>query len=154
MFNFWCEKWGISKDALEELKDILGVVSYPDSFDTCSLSETAIQNKVRLDALKNNMILWRNNTGVAYDARGVPVRFGLCNDTPKVNSAVKSSDLIGIKRIKITKDLIGQTLGQFVAREVKKSTWKFKGTKEEHAQLKFLEIVSAWGGDAKFINKI
>lgn len=95
-------------------------------------------------------MLYRNNVGVLLDARGVPVRFGLANDSAAVNEACKSADLIGIKRVVITPDMVGQVVGVFLSREVKHEGWRFTGTQRELAQLRWIEIVTQFGGDAAF----
>jgi len=96
--------------------------------------------------------LFRNNVGVLKDERGVPVRYGIANDSPAMNKRIKSSDLIGIRPVVIAPDMVGSTIGQFVAREVKKAGWKYKGTEHEKAQLAFGTLVIALGGDFKFWN--
>ena len=113
-------------------------------------SETDVQARVRLAASQAGDVLWRNNTGVLPDARGVPVRFGLCNESAKVNQMCKSSDLIGIRRVMVTPQMVGSTVGQFYAREVKRAGWHYTGTPREVAQLRFIEAVVAMGGDAGF----
>lgn len=112
--------------------------------------ESTIQAEIRVEAAKLGMYLWRNNTGATYDAKGNFIRFGLANDSAKMSKTIKSSDLIGIRPVVITQDMVGKTIGQFVAREVKREGWKYKDTQREQAQLKFLELVRDMGGDALF----
>jgi len=89
-------------------------------------------------------ILFRNNTGTAYQGRrGIvngmimlsdlrPISFGLC---------VGSSDLIGWTEKIITKDMIGQKIAIFTALEVKNLSGK--ATKE---QINFIKQVRKSGG--------
>jgi len=89
-------------------------------------------------------ILFRNNTGTAYQGRrGIvngmimlsdprPISFGLC---------VGSSDLIGWTEIIVTKDMIGQKIAIFTALEVKNLSGK--ATKE---QINFIKQVRKSGG--------
>lgn len=136
--NQWAIKWGVSIDALQDLKIQMGLIteSLPEK---TGRSEAAIQALTKIMASKNGNRLWRNNSGVAFDQHGVPVRFGLCNETPQLNKILKSSDLIGI-----TKD------GRFMARECKPEGWQFTGTDHEQAQLNFINVINSLGGDAKF----
>lgn len=114
------------------------------------MSEQDVQAALRLAASKRGDVLWRNNSGVLRDERGVPVRFGLCNDSKAVNDIVKSSDLIGIKRVLVTPDMVGTVVGVFWAVECKREGWRYTGTPREIAQLRFIEIVREAGGDAAF----
>jgi hypothetical protein len=102
-------------------------------------SEVTNLNLIRIEASKHGAILWRNNSGAMPDATGRWVRYGLANDSKLINSRVKSSDLIGI-----TKN------GRFLAIEVKKSGWRYTGTKAEVAQKRFLDLVNKKGGVAFF----
>ena len=119
-----------------------------------SKTEALIQSQVRMEASQQGFRLWRNNVGVAIDNRGIPVRYGLCNESKQMNKNIKSSDLIGLRPILITQDMVGKVFGQFVAMEVKKEDWKYKGSDREEAQQRFLTLVESLGGYAKFINKV
>lgn len=152
----WSIRHHVSLEALQELH-ILLTSTVPSPITAQGASETSkpqseadVQARVRLAASQAGDVLWRNNTGVLPDARGVPVRFGLCNESKAVNDKCKSSDLIGIKRVLITQDMVGHTIGQFYAREVKRVGWRYTGTPREVAQLRFIEAVTVMGGDAAF----
>lgn len=144
----WAKKWGIPTEALAEFKAALGVFPEPDRAP--STSEAAAQKEVQLEASRNGHWLTRNNVGALLDQRGVPVRYGLANETREQNRVVKSSDLIGIKTVAITPEMVGQKFGQFLAREIKRPGWRFSGSDHETAQLNFLRFVLSRGGDAAF----
>lgn len=147
----WAIKWAVPYAALEELKALMVMDTDPAKPNPgAPKSETAVQNLVRLEASQKGGRLWRNNVGQYIDERGVPVRYGLCNDSKQLNEKCKSSDLIGIMPIKITPQMVGYTLGQFTTREVKPEGWTYGGTKRERAQLAFIELVTSLGGNAAF----
>lgn len=148
----WFVRWGVPHAAQQDYFARMGIVFDPPSVAGKPLSEATVQAACRLEAPKHGDRLWRNNVGALRDERGVPVRFGLGNDSPAVNKAIKSGDLIGIRRRLITADLIGQVLGQFWSREVKAGDWLFTGTEREVAQLAWANHVNALGGDAGFIS--
>lgn len=145
----WQRKHGITADALADLVAIVGMDVEPSEDAT---GEHKVQDDARLLASQMGWRLFRNNKGVLPDARGVPVRFGLCNETAALGKRLRSSDLIGIRPVVIMPDMVGSTIGQFVAREIKKAGWKYKGTEHEEAQLRFGELVIGLGGDFKFWN--
>ena len=145
----WSIRHHVSLQALQELH-ILLTSTVPSPTASQGASETDVQARIRVAASQAGDVLWRNNTGVLKDERGVPVRFGLCNESKAVNDKCKSSDLIGIKRVLITQQMVGSTVGQFYAREVKRAGWRYTGTPREVAQLRFIEAVVAMGGDAGF----
>lgn len=142
----WAKRHNVSSQAIQELQQIFGM--YPT--DSSGMSEAAIQQRVRLEASKRGEVLWRNNVGVLTNEAGIPVRYGLCNESKAMNEKVKSSDLIGIRPVLIQPSHVGLIIGQFIARETKKGGWVYKGTDREIAQLKFMQIVNSMGGDAQF----
>lgn len=134
----WAADWGIPAAAIPDLMQRLGVVT---TAARASGSEAKVQSEARLAAAGAGLVLWRNNVGALMDARGVPVRYGLANDSAALNARVKSADLIGIRRV----------TGQFVSRECKREGWAWSGTPREEAQLRWALIVQEAGGDARFI---
>lgn len=147
----WAIKWGVSVEAIEELRQLLGAVNTNPPHKVGE-SEGAIQNRIRLEASQKGLRLFRNNVGACMDENGNFIRYGLANDSKKMNDLIKSSDLIGIRPVVIQQHHVGQIIGQFVAREVKAGNWSYTGTAREEAQLSFLELVASLGGDAAFAN--
>ena len=145
----WAREEGISPAAIERLRARLGVHTDPTGINS-GRSESNVQTRVRFEASANNARLWRNNVGACETSTGSWIRFGLCNDTPKLNEEIKSSDLIGIRKILIQPWMVGTHIGQFVARECKHEGWVFSGDEHEIAQLRYLELVLSFGGDACF----
>ena len=151
--NKWAIKWQIPFEAVEDLRREMGAISTdPGTFDI-SKPEAIIQANVRLEASKKGLRLWRNNVGGLLDRNGRFVRFGLCNDSERMNKLTKSSDLVGIRPVLITTAHVGSIIGQFVARECKAGDWVYTAKAREVAQLNFLNIVVSLGGDAAFVNK-
>jgi len=97
-----------------------------------SPSEHEIQQRIRLACGRGAVRLWRNNTGALVDQQGRFVRFGLCKG---------SSDLIGLRSLEVTSEMVGQRLAQFVALEVK----TVSGTVSPE-QRAFLQLVQQQGG--------
>lgn len=145
----WFKKWHVPAEAQAELTAIF-FAGEPMSGAGESGGEMAIVKQARGTAGARGMRLWRNNSGALLDKRGVPVRFGLGNDSKRTNELFKSSDLIGIDRTPITLDMVGQPRGQFLAFEGKEPGWQYRGTPREVAQLRFLRVVAAYGGRAMF----
>ena len=93
--------------------------------------EAKVQNDIRIACGAGPARLWRNNTGALKDAQGRLVRYGLCPG---------SSDLIGLRQVTITPDMVGQTIAVFTAIEVKD---RGRATPEQQA---FIAMVQAAGG--------
>jgi hypothetical protein len=99
-----------------------------------SPNEHEIQQRIRLACGRGAVRLWRNNTGALVDQQGRFVRFGLCKG---------SSDLIGLRSLEITTELVGLRLAQFVALEIKTAQGVL--SPEQRA---FLRLVQQLGGVA------
>tara|TARA_Y100001935_G_C17100008_1_gene405512 strand:+ start:34 stop:390 length:357 start_codon:yes stop_codon:yes gene_type:complete len=99
-----------------------------------SNQETVLQQNIRLAlGQEKNLRLFRNQVGQLPDPRtGRYIQFGL---------AKGSSDLIGFKTIKVTPDMVGQEIAQFVSLEIKTETGKL--TKMQH---NWLQKVKTSGG--------
>ena len=136
----WSIKWGISIEAVADLKQQMGLNGTPPSpLSEPVTSEAGVSKMVRLEAAHKSKILWRNNVGAFSDDSGNFIRYGLANDSAAMNKRIKSHDLIGI----------GDG-GQFLSRECKAPGWRYTGSAREKAQLKYLELVLSMGGDAAF----
>ena len=94
--------------------------------------------------------LFRNNSGVFIDKRGVPVRFGLANESKNLNKSIKSSDFIGVTQVKIEPHMLGRTIAVFTAVEVKSPGWRPDNSERTKGQQKFIDIIRSWGGIACF----
>lgn len=119
------------------------------------MKESAVQDHIRLIAAKLGCDLYRNNTGVLLNERGVPVRYGLCNDSAELNKRFKSSDLIGWRPVLITPDMVGRVVAIFTAVECKESGWVYKDN-DQHAkaQKAFIDLVLRNGGCAGFAQSV
>ncbi len=143
----WAARWAIPPAAMGDLLTIFTSPATDTAAPNEITTEAGAQAAIRLEASSKGGRLWRNNVGATMDDTGNFLRFGLCNDSKQMNEMIKSSDLIGVRPITVG----GCVVGQFIAREVKPPGWTYKGTKREKAQLKFLNLVAALGGDAAFV---
>lgn len=146
----WAHRWNIPLAAMLELREIFVIEKLPVPEPHKEATEAFVQSLVRLEAAQKGLKLWRNNVGAFRDERGVPVRFGLGNDSERLNKVIKSGDLIGWRPLLITPAHVGSRVAQFVSRECKRPDWRYTGTDREVAQLRWAEAVTADGGDAAF----
>lgn len=110
-----------------------------------AVNESNIVNRLRDLASSQNNRLFRNNRGLFYTL-DIFKRIKAGEKPRKVEAGLSgkgSSDLIGWTQVKITPDMVGQTLAVFTAVECK--TIKGVANKE---QLKFIKIVRENGGIA------
>ena len=118
--------------------------------------ESEVQNEQRLEIAKLGGKAYRNNSG-AYDPVHPPspgTRWGIGNDSHKINKVRKSSDLICILPVVITPAMVGHTLGVFMADEVKREGWHYTNSPEEVAQQSFLDIINSTGGIGFFSQSV
>ena len=145
----WAIKHHVSAVALADLKQSLGL-ELPASEPT--KSESRVQSECRLTASQAGGLLLRNNVGAGTLDNGQYLRWGLANDSKRLNTHVKSGDLIGIWPLLITPEHLGLTIGQFWSVEVKGANWTYSGTEHEQAQARWAQLVIAHGGRAQFCN--
>lgn len=147
----WAAKWNVPREALIELASVPAYV--PAGTEGKSVtSERQVQDAVRLEAAHKRVYLWRNNVGCLYSSRGEFIRYGLANDSTKVNAIIKSGDLIGIRPVLVTDAHVGRIIGQFVSREIKRHDWKFDpADKAQVAQVRWKTLIQSQGGDAAIV---
>ena len=148
----WAVRWGVSYDALLDLKNRVlnldGGVPAPQP----GKSEAAVQSAARVEASRKGLRVWRNNLGAFTDPfSGSFVRYGLANDSAAVNKVLKSADLIGIRPWIIGPGDVGKRIGQFVSFECKPAGWHYTGTEREVGQANWANLVLSLGGDARFV---
>lgn len=117
-------------------------------------SEDEVDQLVQLEAAKIGLLLMRNNSGALKNESGTPVRFGLHNISPEQNDKFKSSDRIAIMPVTITPEMVGKTVGVFVAVEMKKHPWKYTGKDREEGQKNFIDYINTRGGIAFFCESV
>jgi hypothetical protein len=110
----------------------------PATSKTRRSDENAVSNAIQVAHGRGAVRLLRNNVGALPDRSGRLVRYGLGQSG--ATRVVGTSDLIGWRTITITPDMVGQTIAQFVAIEVKD---RATATPEQEA---FIDAVNRAGG--------
>lgn len=102
-------------------------------------------DKVKLKASALGFRLFRNNRGLfrTLDNKRI-TKAGL--------DANGASDFVGIKTIEITPEMVGKSVGIFLAVEVKKTGWKGAKSQTEKDQANFIEQINKRGGIGFFCN--
>lgn len=156
MIDAWAARWRIPPEAIRDLQqNYLGMIDALGTMppELAGFSEAAVSAQVRLMASKLGWRTWRNNVGMLMNDVGVPIRFGLANDSSKMNKMIKSSDQIGIRPLLITPAHVGLTIGQFVSLEIKHGSWRYTGSDREIAQARWMGLVRSMGGIAMFVTE-
>jgi len=107
------------------------------------LAKRTTENQVQADTMKTlsaqpGVLIWRNNVGVAEYNNGSRVAYGLCPG---------SSDLIGLRSVTVTPEMVGDNLAVFMAVECKRPDGRLKETQE-----RFLNAVRDHGGIAVVVD--
>ena len=151
LIHEWARRHNVAGVALTELMALLDPVQ-PPIVDPSSTSEADTQARCRVEAPKNGASLWRNNNGATMDETGRMIRYGLGNDSKKLNEVWKSSDTIGITPRMSTAP--GQVFGVFTAVEVKHPGWTKPANARDRAQANFHATVRGLGGIAMFVQSV
>lgn len=150
----WASRHGVSHAALTELQQLFTTVHQPSTTaKSRHASESHVDSLIALEASDKDILWMRNNVGACQDKTGRVIRYGLLNESKQMNERLKSPDRIGIRRLVITSDMVGSSVGQFVAREIKHATWTGRTlSPHEQAQLNCLQLFTGYGADASFAN--
>lgn len=151
MINEWAKQWNIPQAAVDDLLLRTGRNVGPTNVKEPGASESRIQSQCRLKAEDDGNFLHRNNVGALKDIRGVPVRFGLLNDSKEINKIIKSADLIGGRRVLITPKMVGHVILQYYSVECKEANWCYDPN-DPHtaAQARWADFINSRGGYAVF----
>lgn len=149
----WAAKY---PQAATELQLMLGALPWATNTENTGKSEQWSQQQQRFKISHAGAYSYRNNVGAtpakckACGAKQQPVRYGLANDSAKLNAKIKSSDLIlAIPRV-ITPEMTGSTIAQFGSIEMKRPGWKYTGRAGEPQQQAWLTLIASIGGFARF----
>lgn len=152
-FDAWAAR---HPHAAAELFVVLGAVAHEMTEGGDGKSEAWSQQRARFAIAEQGAMSWRNNVGatpskcVHCGEKTTPIRYGLANDSAKLNAKVKSSDLIlAIPRVIRPQD-VGATIAQFGSVECKRPGWRYTGKEQEPGQAAWLALVNKLGGFATF----
>lgn len=158
-YNEWAQRHPQAAAELAQVTAQQASAAPASGFD-----ESYAQQQARFAISRAGGLSWRNNVGATpakveahcpkcrfhFEIQQRMVRYGLANDSHQLNSVIKSSDLIGVMPRLITPELVGTTIGQFIAVECKRPGWHYTGKGREAQQQAFLAVVSGKGGITQF----
>lgn len=153
----WAQQFPEAAAALEAMQT--GVFTN-SPVETYGKSEAWAQQQVRFKVAQQGASAWRNNVGATPDKvicefcgapnKLTPLRYGLANDSQKLNKKIKSSDLILAIPRRITREHVGQTIAQFGSIECKRPGWVYTGKEQEPGQQNWIALINRIGGFAAF----
>lgn len=151
----WIADWGFPAAAAVDLTRRLVTVATleRDRDGEPDKSEAYVDSQAVLEAEgRSDVLLFRNNVGALKDDTGRVVRYGLLNESARINRAIKSGDRIGIYRKLIKPEDVGTYVGQFLSIEMKKLAWKKVHLSDPHeaAQAAWAALINNYGGIARF----
>lgn len=155
MIDEWGLNWGVSQNALLDLKMRMGMtgqlaIGERDHQGQAHRSEAYVDSLLMLEAGEKDVMLFRNNSGAFQDKNGRWIRFGLANESKSMSERIKSPDRVGFRKRLITQAMVGSVLGQAVFRECKEPGWQYTGVGREVPQATFLNLAASYGCDAAF----
>lgn len=124
-------RWQVPQAALDELLALDDL----DNTGTVGPSEMSVLRACRLEADRLGGVLWRNNSGATFDRNGRMIRYGLGNDSKKLNRDYKTPDLVGIA-----------PGGRFWSAEIKRPGWSGVSNDREKAQANAGRHIQTLGG--------
>jgi len=119
-------------------------------------TEAWAQQQARFSAARQGALAWRNNVGAtptkcpSCGIKQQPIRYGLANDSMKLNAEIKSGDLILAIPRAITPAMVGTTIAQFGSIESKRPGWRYTGRGQESGQAAWAALIQSVGGYAAF----
>lgn len=156
-YQEWAARWPQAAAELANMATEDFTQSPPDQIGK---SESWAQQKARFNVGQSGAFSWRNNVGatktqIECHSCGAliteqPVRYGLGNDSQKLNEKFKSSDLILAIPRRITPDMVNTTIAQFGSLECKRPGWVYTGKGQEPGQLNWISLINRIGGYAAF----
>lgn len=149
----WARRHAVGPQAMFELYELMGFT--PEVPEVCKgKDESYVQSFLRLQGPPLGYNLARNNRGALPNEKGVPIRFGLWNDTAALDKVCKSGDLIGYQsgwfRDYETAEPVKVAVFSMV--ECKRATWRGFNPDDprEAAQQRCISMVLTAGGIATF----
>lgn len=148
----WAVLWGVPPAAMEQLRTLtLPITDAPRKAVSDAKSEAAVSERILLaSAERDDLLMFRNNVGAwKHPETGRVVRYGLGNESKRVNETIKSADFIGIWRKRVTLADVGKDHGLLVSTEAKREDEPLNpNDPRTAAQLRWAQAINSFGGIA------